>query len=296
MIEGRNAEISSVTGCDMADITMRKRKNKNVEGIDPIDLIARIKNLQIRQGRGHTTATKAASSKVEKRPWPTNWPVKQDMYAHYHNIINNERHKENMCLLLQDFCVKARHTARLTRNWDCGEIWPTVVEPAALELSETLNTYGIDWSNVKYRPDYIEELDFVWRRWIDILPADHHKYKIIWEYVTGMARTWDRGRKASGVWLQNGEEAHGKRQCPGRNYHIVKDLRVPTIAQSIRTNKFFGVGDDETACICARPSPLCHKRCAHRDSLARIKRRKAKKPEAIPAPVVEDMDELDCIE
>ena len=293
MIECSNAAINRVMECKSAEITL-KNMNNHEKGIDPFDLIARIKNLQISTGRCHTTSpSPATSSKAEKRPWPTNWPVKRDMYAHIN--ITAERHRDNMCLLLQDFCIKARHTARLTRNWECGEVWPTVVEPAALELSETLNKHRIDWCNVKYRPDYLEELDFAWRSCTHSLPADHHKYKIIWEYITGMARTWDRGRKASGVWFQNDEEAHRKGKCPGSDYHIVKDLRVPTIAQSIRTNKFFGVGDDETACICVRPSPLCHKRCVHRDYLARIKRHKAKKPVAVPAPV-EDMDELDCIE
>ncbi|KAF6228616.1 hypothetical protein HO173_011787 [Letharia columbiana] len=277
----------------IADITM---KTNNNEGIDPIELIARIKNLQISQGSGHTTSTtpKAASSKVEKRPWPTNWPVKQDMYAHFN--ITTERHRENMCLLLQDFALKARHTARLTRNWEGGEVWPTVVEPAALELSETMNNYGIDWRNVQYRPDYAEELDFVWRCWSTELSANHINHKIIWEYVTGIARTWDQGRKASGVWFHNDEEEHRKKRCPGRNYHLVKNLRVPTIPQAIRTNKFIGVGDDETACICSRPSPQCHRRCVHREQIARIKYLKKKNREAIPAPVAEDMDELDCIE
>ena len=274
-----------------ADITM---ENMNNEGKDPIEqLIARIMNLHISKGSGHTTP-KAALSKVEKRPWPTNWPVKQDMYARYN--ITKERHRDNMCLLLQEFALKARHTARLTRNWEGGEIWPTVVEPAALELSETMNNYGIDWRNVKYRPDYAEELDFVWRSRSTALPANHHNHKIIWEYVTGIARTWDRGRKKSGFWFQNDEEDHRRKKCPGRNYHIVKNLRVPTIPQAIRTNQFIGVGDDETACICPRPSPLCRTRCVHLDSLARIKYLKKKAREAIPPPVAEDVEELDCIE
>lgn len=116
------------------------------------------------------------------------------------------------------------------------------------------------------------------------------------EVLVGIARTWDRGRKASGVWFHNDEEEHRKKRCPGRNYHLVKNLRVPTIPQAIRTNKFIGVGDDETACICSRPSPQCHRRCVHREQIARIKYLKKKNREAIPAPVAEDMDELDCIE
>ncbi|KAL9074726.1 MAG: hypothetical protein Q9161_002095 [Pseudevernia consocians] len=272
-----------------ADFTMRTVDSEGSFAA----LIARIENLQIRRGSGHTTPT-ATSSKVEKRLWPTNWPVKQDMYAHYN--ITPERHRDNMCLLLQDFALRARHIARLTRNWEGGEIWPTVVEPAALELSETFNTYHIDWRNVKYRPDYAEELDFVWRSRPPGLSANHINYKIIWEYVTGISRTWDKGRKESGLWFQNDEKEHLRGRCPGTSYHFVKTLRVPTIPQAIRTNQFIGVGDDETACFCSQPSPQCHRYCVHREHLARIKHLKKKMRKVVPAPVVEDTDELDCIE
>ncbi len=257
------------------------------------ELIARITKLQVSQGSGHTTPT-ATSSKVEKRPWPTSWPVKQDMYAH-HNITK-ERHRDNMCLLLQDFALRARHIARLTRNWEGGEIWPVAVEPAVLKLSETMNQWNIDWRNVKYRPDYAEELDFVWRTWPDTLPADHIHYKIIWEYCTGMARTWDSDRKARGHWFQNDEAEHLRGKGPGTSYHFVKNLRVPTIPQAIRTNKFIGIGDDETACICTQPSAQCHRHCVHKENIARIKHLKKRMRKVVPAPVAEDMDELDCIE
>lgn len=43
-------------------------------------------------------------------------------------------------------------------------------------------------------------------------------------------------------------------------------------------------------------APRCHERCVHRDCLARIKRLKAKRREVTPAPVLEEMSELDCIE
>ena len=266
--------------CNKADITMDDMNN---EDIDPIGrLVARINHLHLSKGSGHTTP-KAASSKVEKRPWPTNWPVKRDMYAHIK--ITKERHNENMCLLLQEFCLKARHVARLTRNWEGGEIWPTVVEPAALELSETMNMYGIDWWNAKYRPDYLEELDFTWRSWPHSLRgSDGHK--LIWEYITGMARTWDRDRRRGSVRFQNDQEDHHRQKSPGKDYHIVKNLRVPTIAQAIRKNKFIGVGDDETACVFARPSPLCQKRCAHKYVLAYLKKKASMATP--PPPVAED--------
>ena len=269
----------------------------NNEDIDPIDkLIARIEHLQISKGSGHTTPI-ATSSKVEKRPWPINWPVKRDMYAHIK--ITKERHFENMCLLLQDFALKARHVARLTRNWEGGEIWPTVVEPAALELSEYMNMNGIDWRSVKYRPDYLSELDFLWRSWPDSLSAESDGHKLMWEYITGMARTWDRDRSKRNIRFQNDQEDYRRKKSPGKDYHIVKNLRVPTIAQAIRKNKFIGVGDDETACTYMRPSPLCQKSCAHKLILAKIRMKYLKKKQAstaLPPPVAEEGEELDCIE
>ena len=275
--------------CNRADITMGGMNN---EDIDPIDrLAARIEYLQVSKGSGHTTPT-ATSSKVEKRPWPTNWPVKRDMYAHHK--ITRERHVENVCLLLQDFALKARHVARLTRNWEGGEIWPIVVEPAALELSETMNMKGIDWSIVKYHNNYLDELDYMWRNWSDVFSATSDGHKLIWEYVTGMARTWDHDRRKRNIRFQNDSEDHHRRKCPDKDYHIVKNLRVPTIAQAIRKNRYFGVGDDETACGFMRPSPLCQKSCAHKAILAYLKKKKASM--APPPPVAEEGEELDCIE
>ena len=217
------------------------------------------------------------------------------MYAHFR--ITKERHTENMCLLLQDFALKARHVARLTRNWEGGEIWPTVVEPAALELSEFMNQYGIDWRNVKYRPDYLAELDFMWRSWPDSLSAESDGHKLMWEYISGMARTWDRDRRKRNIRFQNDQEDHHRQKSPGKDYHIVKNLRVPTIAQAIRKNKFIGVGDDETACVFPRPLALCQKSCAHKKVLAKMKYLKKKKASmATPPPVAEEGEELDCIE
>lgn len=242
-------------------------------GIDPIDLIARIENLRISNGSGHTTSP-ATSSKAAKRPCLSNLPAKEDVYAHYN--ITQERHKANMCLLLQDFALKARHIARLTRNRAGGEIWPLVVEPAALQLSEIMNTHKIDWRNVPYREDYLEELDFYWRNTPETLLVGINGHKVIWEYVTGLARTWDHGRKYRSIRLENDAEDHYRKKCPSKNFHIVKSLRVPPIPTVIRRNQFIGVGDEGTACICPRPQARCHIRCVHTDHIEKFKYQRKK--------------------
>ena len=59
-------------------------------------------------------------------------------WSHLLSIVSSSQTISNvfqtftMCLLLQDYVLKARHVARLTRNRKSGEIWPTLIDPAAL--------------------------------------------------------------------------------------------------------------------------------------------------------------------
>lgn len=62
-----------------------------------------------------------------------------------------ERYEENLCLLMQDFEIRARHEYVLTREWPKPEC-----EESALRLSARLD--GVEWRKVAYREGFMEEL------------------------------------------------------------------------------------------------------------------------------------------
>lgn len=62
-----------------------------------------------------------------------------------------ERYEENLCLLMQEFEIKARHEYVLTGEWPKPEC-----EEAALRLSGRLD--GVEWRKVAFREGYMEEL------------------------------------------------------------------------------------------------------------------------------------------
>ena len=197
------------------------------------------------------------------------------------------RYLENLYLLGMAWVRRVRHVARLTWNSPTGPVWPTYLEPTALELFDFLKTFSLDCTRVRERADFADEIDFLWRTNPPWLPANHTKYIAIWEYVTGMARTWgwnwhNEARKRGApeeVCRQedrNPRSRYHQNEGPASQHHILSALRVPSIANYIRTNKFYRVGDDETACEQPESSPRCRDKCQHTESAHILKKMKRK--------------------
>ena len=188
-----------------------------------------------------------------------------------------QRYLENLYLLGMAWVRKVRHFARLTLNSKEGPFWPTYIEPLALKLFDFLGRFSIDWTRVREteRADFADEIDFVWRVNPPWLPPEQKMYIPIWEYVVGMARTWDWNwnnevRKQGApeeVWRLEDRHPRGRyhsnTDSASKHHHLLVALRVPTIAQYIRTNKFYRVGDEETACRRPESSPRCRGTCHH---------------------------------
>lgn len=292
--------IQGVNECKDADFTTSAGHsviidNVKTEGTDLMDgLVASIKSCEI---NGKVTKFRAYI--------PPSWPIKQDMYVGMNTTP--ERYLENMYLLGRAWVRKVQHVARLTLNSSTGPVWPTHIEPIAVELFKMLSQHRIKWATIPYRADYAEEIDFVWRENPPWLPAGHTNFIAIWEHVTGMARTWgwnwhNEVRKQGApkeVWKL--EDRHPRTRCHQnktekmRHHHILAQHKVPTIAQYIRTNKFYQVGDDETACERAQSSPRCRDRCHHTHYALTLKQLK-KKHGLIRAPGVEPENEYGGIE
>ncbi len=98
------------------------------------------------------------------------------------SIGDLERYEENLCLLMQEFEIKARHEYVLTGEWPKPEC-----EEAALRLSSRLE--GVEWRKLSWRPGYMEELDLLWRAKVKFAKRDK-VYQVVWEFVAGMARVW----------------------------------------------------------------------------------------------------------
>ena len=196
---------------------------------------------------------------------PSARPIKENVTAG--TDITWRRYLENLCLLGMAWVRKVQHVARLTLNSPTGPVWPTYIEPLALELFAFLESCSIDWTRVRERADFADEIDLAWRANPLWLPEYHKRYIPIWEYVTGMARTW-------------GLNCHQNKGAASR-HHVVSGLRVRNIANYIRTNKFYRVGDDETACERPESSPRCRESCHHTKSAQTLERLK-RKP-ALPA-------------
>lgn len=286
--ECENADFAKGTGHSVPTIV------KN-EGIDPIDsLVASMKSLEISKRVPEFQAY-----------MPAAWPKKQDMYVGMDT--SPERYLENLFLLGIAWVRKVQHVARLTLNSPKGPVWPTEVEPIALMLFAYLEKQHVHWASIPERADFAEELDFVWRESPPWLPAQHTAFVPIWEHVTGMARTWGwnwhnevrkRGAPES-VWKSEDRNPRSRfyqnKSSAARHHHILAKQRVPTIAQYIRTNKFYQVGDDETACERPQSSPRCQKRCHHSDHAHTLRKFKEKHG-LIRAPGVEPENEYGGIE
>ena len=271
MVEGRNADIILIP-----DATQSTSHSAIIadhhKGIDPMDyLVASLRSFEIsRQFKAHI---------------PPTLPKKQDMYVGMNT--SPERYLENLWLLGKAWVRKVKHVARLTLNSPDGPTWPTEVEPMALALFDFLmarrRPLGY-WANIPDRADFADELDFVWRANPPWLPPDHHEvFPPLWEYLTGMARTWSRSR-----FYKNKKSA-------ARHHHVLAQQRVPTIAQYIRTNKFYQVGDDETSCERPQSSLRCRDKCHHSEYAHTLKKLK-RKHGLIRAPGVEPENEHGGIE
>ena len=244
-------------------------------GIDPMDdLVASLRSFEI--------------SREFKAHIPPAWPKKQDMYVGMNT--SPERYLENLWLLGRAWVRKVKHVARLTLNSPDGPTWPTEVEPMALALFNFLKARRRPlhyWANVPNRADFADELDFVWRANPAWLPRDHHEvFPPLWEYLTGMARTWSHNRRS---------RFYTNKTSAARHHHVLAQQRVPTIAQYIRTNKFYQVGDDETSCERPQSSPRCRDKCHHSEYAHTLKKLK-KKHGLIRAPGVEPENEYGGIE
>ena len=195
-----------------------------------------------------------------------------------------QRYLENLYLLGMAWVRKVQHIARLTLNSPTGPVWPTYLEPTALKLFDFLAKCSIDGTRVREREraDFADEIDFLWRTNPQWLPANHTMYIPIWEYVTGMARTWgwnwhNEARKRGApeeVWRQEEYKPrtrYHQNEGSASQHHILSALRVPRIENYIRTNKFYRVGDDETACEQPESSPHCRDKCHHTESAHTLK-------------------------
>ena len=172
---------------------------------------------------------------------PSASPIKQN--ATVRTGLTLQRYLENMYLLGMAWVRKVQHIARLTLNSPTGPVWPTYIEPLALELFGFLQSCSIDWTRVRERADFADEIDLVWRVNPLWLPDEHKRYIPIWEYVTGTARTWgwnwyNEARKRGAteeVWRrEDGYPRSRDHQNKGSasRHHELADLRVPTIANS----------------------------------------------------------------
>lgn len=135
-----------------------------------------------------------------------------------------KQYEDNLCLLMQEFEMKARHEYILTRQWPKPQC-----EVAALRLSIRLD--DIEWRKVPYHKGYMEEIDAVWRAKMGFARKDM-VYQVVWEYVAGMARRWAKR-----------EDRH--RHCYQLGKHNAFYLeRAPSIW---RQNKWFRTQTDGTA-------------------------------------------------
>ena len=312
--EGKKADFTHSTGhsafstikpkvaSTIQDVTVSSIDKQGI--ISMTDLTNRMKKCQI-----STKSTKNRQSRKKSTGFqayiPLAWPIKQNMYVGMN--ITCERYIENLHLLGSAWVQKVQHVARLTLNLPSGPIWPTDIEPLALQFFEYLKTQPSPGA-IRKRADFADELDFVWRVWPFWLPGSHLEFIRLWEYVTGMARTWgwnwhNEARKQGAperVWRKEDRKPRTRyyqndKRSAMAHHHILVDHKVPPVATFIRTNRFYRVGDDETACIRRDPSPRCRFHCHHLKEARDLKKLK-KKHGLIRAPGVEPENEYGGIE
>ena len=269
--------------------------NIDAQGIDPMDgLEASFENREI---------TTKKSTKFQAYI-PSTWPIKQNMYVGMNTTPG--RYVENLHLLGSAWVQKVQHVARLTLNTPTGPVWPTEIEPHALALFAFLKTVPRP-GYIRRRADFADEIDFVWRENPPWLPPTHQAIIPLWEYVTGMARTWgwnwhNEARKQGApedVWRKEDRRPRTRNEqnksSKAAHHHILVSQNIAPVAAFIRTNKFYRVGDDMTACERPESSPRCRYRCHHTADAHTLRRLKVKHG-LIRAPGVEPENEYGGIE
>lgn len=113
--------------------------------------------------------------------------------AHYQS---SERYEEDLSLLFQDLEAKTRHQFALKRRWPDRE-----TKLATLFLAWKLR--GKEWRKVKTNSTYLQNLDNAWRAKINHF-HEEKIFQVVWEYVTGMARVWDKQRHPACYQLKSG--------------------------------------------------------------------------------------------
>ena len=111
------------------------------------------------------------------------------------NYQSSERYEEDLSLLLQDFEAKSRHQFALKGKW------PKEAEVAALFLTWKLR--GKEWRKVKTNGTYLQNLDNAWRAKINDF-REEKLFQVVWEYVAGMSRDWDKQRHWSCYFVKSG--------------------------------------------------------------------------------------------
>ncbi|CAF9938938.1 MAG: hypothetical protein ALECFALPRED_007931 [Alectoria fallacina] len=205
----------------------------------------------------------------------------QDMYADMKT--SPERYIENLYLLGIAWVRKVQHVARQTLNSPKGPIWPAKVEPMALALFAFLRQQPSHGACIPDRADYADELDFAWPVPGAGIGTTKQENKVI-QRRFGSQKTANRAAGST--------KTKHMRQNTTTSW---RSRGVPTMAQYIKTNKFYQVGDDETACEQPQCSPRCRDRCHHSHdahTLKELKRRHG----LVRAPGIEPENEYGGIE
>ena len=111
------------------------------------------------------------------------------------NYQSCERYEEDLSLLLQDFEAKARHEFAVKKRW------PIQAELGAVFLASKLR--GKEWRKVKNNGTYMESLDNAWRAKINKF-KEEKIFQLVWEYVAGMSRDWDKQRHPESHFVKHG--------------------------------------------------------------------------------------------
>ena len=116
------------------------------------------------------------------------------------NYQSCERYEEDLSLLLQDFEAKSRHEFAVTGKW------PIQAELGAVFLASKLR--GKEWRKVKNNGTYMESLDNAWRAKINDF-KEERIFQVVWEYVAGMSRDWDKQRHPESYDVKHGVVMRG---------------------------------------------------------------------------------------
>ncbi len=111
------------------------------------------------------------------------------------NYQSCEKYEEDLSLLLQDFEAKSRHEFAVTGRW------PVQAELGAVFLACKLR--GKEWRKVKNNGTYMESLDNAWRAKINRF-KEEKIFQVVWEYVAGMSREWDKQRHPESYTVKHG--------------------------------------------------------------------------------------------